>query len=159
MNTIIKAAITLGLKKELRNKYGNEQLLKRVKDIFEEIGYTYILTSVEDYKTTGKHVHVFYVGKSIYWLKFNKLWGLGYVKNKEVYDEPGWIKYVKKHNKWEEHGVYINKPIMERLSGISLIDKIKDIEKDIIEYDDSSDEFNIDIYNIIPDEDDNNLPL
>lgn len=156
-----KSAITLGVKQELRKDYGNDELFQRAKGVFDKIGFVYILMSVEQYSTSGCHVHVFYVGKNIFWKNFNKLWGIGYVKNRDVYNEAGWMKYVKKQEEWEEHGCYENLSIMERFTGTRLEQRVAEIEiQNMYEFDYSDDDININIESNSSDEGDgHNLPI
>jgi hypothetical protein len=128
----IEIAITLGVKKELRHLYNRLALKKRIKDVLDKYRYDYILYSTENYETTGEHVHVYYVGQPILWSHFNKQWEIGYVKNRGVYSRNGWMRYVKKHGGWYEHGQLPvglreeeeGRSPMEALAGITLEEAI-----------------------------------
>lgn len=116
-------AITLGVKLELRDKWSKDDLLKRTLTVFKKIGFEEMTFSCEEYKEGGgHHVHVYYKGPEIYWTNFNRLWGLGYVRNKRIYDKKGWIRYIKKKEEsWTFKSRLEREPtIIERMTGLSL---------------------------------------
>lgn len=121
----IEIAITLGIKEELRGQIDEDDLPIRVYELFKRIGYRYICFSREKYSTTGVHIHIYYIGKPIYWIDFNKYWGLGYVKNRYVYNTQGWIDYIKKFGCYWEFGKKVETSMIQRFVG-------HDIEKEIL---------------------------
>lgn len=112
-------SITCGVKKELRDKYTDEELMSRLFNILSECGGKEIVVCVEKYQETGYHVHAYYYGKNIFWKDFNKKWEIGYVKNRNIYNKDGWINYIKKQEKYFEYGQPKKQPI-ERFTGYSL---------------------------------------
>lgn len=132
---LVEIAITLGIKKELRNLYTREQLVERIYELFDNQDTKYIIFSLEDYATSGIHAHIYYFGKQIYWKSFNTRWGLGYVKNVNVYDKEGWIKYITKKGVFWEKGIDYKSTanneisVIEILTGKSLFDTIKHYEQ------------------------------
>lgn len=127
----IEWAITLGIKPEYRKEYKRYKFIKHIEQVFEDIGYDQLMFSIEDYSTTGLHAHVYYNGKPIYWIDFNKRYNLGYVKNKKVYDRNGWIRYISKFNDVHSYGfdIILNKKedsIISKFTGMSLEDEVKD---------------------------------
>lgn len=127
----VEHAITLGIKKQLRSEIDRYELTERIYNMFKH-NYTikYVLFSLEDYADTGLHVHIYYLGSHIIWNIFNQQWGLGYVKNRKVYDRDGWIRYIKKHGDFHELGRdpeldQHNISVIERMSGITLQDAVR----------------------------------
>lgn len=98
---------------DARNKVDN--LLEQLED------WTTVIYSIEKHKNGYKHIHIYYKGKEIYWINFNKIWKWGYVKNKPIYDKDGWINYIRKEEIFYLRG---EKPetltIMERMTGKTL---------------------------------------
>lgn len=126
-------AITLGIKKEYRKKVGQEELVVKIYKLMNQYKSRYFVFSIEDYATTGLHVHIYFEGPEPMWMDFNKSWGLGYIKNKPVYDIAGWIRYIKKKGiYWEMGKMEKRKKItpIERLTGISL-ESLEDEEEDV----------------------------
>jgi len=121
----VEHAITLGIKKQFRSEIDRYDLTERLYNMFKDY-YTvkYVLFSLEEYTDTGLHVHIYYLGSHITWKIFNQQWGLGYVKNRKVYDRGGWIRYIKKHGDFHEIGKdpelgEDNRTILEKMTGMS----------------------------------------
>lgn len=157
MDNFYKQAITLGVKNEYRNKITHGSMVQRIYNIMKRYSSSYWVGTIEDYVTTGYHVHIYFEGPEILWVDFNKDWGLGYVKNREVYDTDGWIKYIKKTGCYWEQGIKRRRNVkitpIERLTGIRL---------PIFEEPDYMDDTDVsDDGNNLPFEDDdgNNLPF
>lgn len=145
----METAITLGVKKNLRKIYSKIQIIDRVKDIFDEIGYDYLLYSLEDYQVGGIHVHIYYIGNPIYWKSFNKKWGIGYVKNRLIYDRVGWSSYVKKKGDYCEYGLpHTCISSITKFTGIELHEEVELYENVYGDNGDSNDN-----------EDESNLPF
>lgn len=122
--------ITLGVKDTERKNYNEETLQKKTLKLFNDVGYVSLIFSIENYSTTGYHVHAYYRGRPIYWKNFNKLWGIGYVKDQTVYDVQGLIKYIKKHGTYWDYGLPLDdteKSVIERFVGHSLEDEIQKV--------------------------------
>lgn len=139
MGDIIEIAITLGIKEDLRELYTKEQLVERVYDMFKlHYSKCSMIFSIEDYSSTGYHIHIYYKGPKIYWKVFNQRWGLGYVKNRNVYDRDGWIKYIKKQGSiWMYNGGPITTEVLDDIieDQTSLIEQMSGMS--IFEYMDS----------------------
>lgn len=117
----VEWAITLGVKKEKRNFYTRSVLIKKVTKIFRAQNFDEIIFGIEDYETTGLHVHIYYRGPTIIWMTFNKLWDIGYVKNRHVYDKQGWIKYISKQSDVHHYGEEVHElSIIEQMTGMSI---------------------------------------
>lgn len=131
MTNLIQWSITLGIKPEFRKKFDVYTLSDRVIKIFEELGFSYILYSIEEYKENrGLHVHMYYYGKPIYWIRFNQLWGIGYVKNKPIYDLDGWLNYITKTKLYWEYGRKPDTSKISRFLGKSLHETIMDMKNE-----------------------------
>lgn len=129
-NRDIEIAITLGTRKGERAQYNVNFLYLKVLEIFKRIGYKYLLFSIEPYDDNkgGHHVHVYYVGQEIFWKDFNKEWGIGYVRDKAVYNRQGWIGYLKKQDVWYERGEEVYKTVIEKLTGTTISEAVFDYE-------------------------------
>lgn len=115
-------AITLGVKNAHRPNLLLQPLVKRIDDLMKEFKPTYYCACIEDYTTTGYHVHIYFEGPEILWMEFNRRWALGYVKDRTIYDKEGWLKYIKKSGCWWEQGKMYTpgKTPIERFTGTEL---------------------------------------
>lgn len=132
-------AITLGVKNQHRSNLLLTPLVGKVQTLMHKYNSTYYLACIEDYTTTGYHVHIYFEGPEIFWDTFNRDWGLGYVKDRQIYNKEGWFKYLKKSGCWWEEGnKYVpKKSAIERFTGESMSDY-----EDTVVLEDSSDDGN-----------------
>jgi len=136
-------AITLGIKKEYRNKIAYGMIVHRIYNTINKFYPSYWCGTIEDYVSTGYHVHIYFEGPEIVWTDFNTLWGIGYVKNRKVYDIEGWLRYVRKSGMyWEEGQRRMTTQLtpIERFTGTRLPHEEDDDVPDVFEIDDDEDE-------------------
>lgn len=115
----VEEAITLTFKKK-ETKF--IKCLEKVESLIKELrDWTTIIYSLEEHKTGGYHVHIYYKGKQIYWKNFNSLWSYGYVKNKKMWDKEGWLSYIRKEGTYYVRGKALEvESIIEKFTGKTL---------------------------------------
>ena len=89
----MEQAIILYVNRRHKTLHTRKYFLKKAYNLLMTYNPDELVVSV-DSEIADCKIYAYYKGQEIWWDTFNKLWGFGFVKNKNVYDYKGLIKII-----------------------------------------------------------------